>query len=87
MSAEVDYLYSDNIFQGDENQNWNWELDATAHYWGFAVIPEYANVASCEITRFWYSTDNQLKLTAHFDVRVTPPGALLGFKAIRAPSA
>lgn len=92
MSVEVDYFYADNIFQADEFAEWFWSMGqpVDGRFWSFAIVPEYANTAVCEVTRHWFSTDNDQNLTAHFDIRVDydshPGGVLLGFKAIRAPS-
>ena len=94
MSVEVDYFYSDDALQDSEFQEW-WfgPLGAAdGRYWSCAVVPEYANVAVLEVTRFWWSSDNthEFNITAHFVVRADydghPGGVNFGFKAIRAPS-
>jgi hypothetical protein len=88
MSVEVDYFHFDGIFQADEFVDWTWPLP-TGNYWSCAVIPDFANVGVLEITRFFWSTDNSLNLTANFTIRARelnrPGGVIFGFKAIRAP--
>lgn len=73
MSVEVDYLYYDNVWQDSEYQEWWWGVlgAADGRYWSCAVVPEYANVAGLEVTRFWWSSDNthEFNLTAHFVIR------------------
>jgi hypothetical protein len=91
MSVQVDYIYYDNVFQDHEVWEWSWGLaPQDGRYWSATIIPEYANVAVCQITSFWWSTDNNEFLTANFIVQVDyathPGGVNLGFKAIRAPS-
>jgi len=90
MSVEVDYKFHDHAFQDEEFQDWHWgPWAADARYWNFALIPEYGNVDVLEITRFWWSSDNEILPTAHFVIRAVAsgrPGAAFGFKAIRAPS-
>ena len=90
MSVEVDYFYADNIWQ-DAGSPWNWSWGPLGpqdgRFWSATVIPEYANVDALAITAFWWSTDNNLMISANFTINVTSPaGSLLGFKAIRAPS-
>jgi hypothetical protein len=92
MSVEVDYFYYDNAWQDEEFGDWTWPLPrADGRYWSCAIIPEYANVSVCEITRFFWSTDNSQNFTANFTIRVDyqshAGGVNFGFKAIRAPSA
>jgi hypothetical protein len=57
--------------------------------WGYSVMPAYANVGNCQVTRFWYTTDNSLNVTANFTVQAVYEqsglGVELSFKAIRSP--
>ena len=92
MSVEVDYIYYDNVFQGTEVVGWSWEFGAPTdgRFWSVAIVPELANVTTCEMIRFFWSTDNNQGLTANVTIRVDedgrPGGVVVGFKAIRAPS-
>ena len=94
MSVEVDYFYADQLYQAKGVQGWVWDLGlpAEGRYWSLAVVPELANVAMCQLLRFWWSTDNShaFHLTAFFDVQGdggSGSGILFGIKVIRAPSA
>lgn len=104
MSVEVDYFYSDEVFQANEVQGWVWPvgLPADGRYWGFAVVPELANLAVCQLLDYWWATDNseQFHMTAFFDVKgdrqhldsnlnpdyILPGDIVFGVKLIRAPS-
>jgi hypothetical protein len=100
MSVEVDYFYSDQVYQDNEIQGWVWpiNLPADGRYWGLAIVPELANLAVCQLLDYWWATDNsdQFHLTAFFDVKgdrqhldppyIIPGGILFGVKLIRAPS-
>ena len=90
MSVEVDYFYYDNVWQdAGAPVTWWWPMNqpVDGRYWSFAIVPEYANVAACNVVNTWLSTDNRMQLTANFTIVVNAPaGSLLGFKAIRAPS-
>lgn len=104
MGVQVDYFYNDEIYQADEVQSWVTSgLGPTdGRYWSLAVVPELANVAVCQLLRYWWVTDNseQFNLSVCFDVQADrqhldsnlnpdytiPGGILFGVKLIRAPS-
>jgi hypothetical protein len=73
VSVEVDYFYSDELFQANEVQGWFWPVGfpADGRYWSLAVVPELANLAVCQLLDYWWATDNsdQFHLTAFFDVK------------------
>jgi hypothetical protein len=91
MSVGVDVFSGDDLYQAKGIQGWVWSLNQPAdrHYWSLAVVPELANVAVCQLLRFWWSTDNthEFHLTAFFDVQAdggNGSGIAFGIKAIRA---
>jgi len=92
MSVEVDYFHAPQDLWQDAGEEWEWYWPlgqkVGGSFWGATVIPAYANVDKLEIKAFWWSTDNDMQLTANFIISVTSSsGAQLSFRAIRAPSA
>jgi hypothetical protein len=86
MSYEVDIDYQNNLFQAGEFQDWNWMIESSGRYWSLAVWPMYANLAVCQLTNFWWTTDNSLNATMHYSVRMlssgNQPGGVFGIRAI-----
>ena len=74
MSAEVDYFFSDELFQANEIQGWHWPVGfpADGRYWGLAVVPEQANLAVCQLIDHWFASDNshEFHMTIFFNVKV-----------------
>jgi hypothetical protein len=91
MDVSVDKFDGDDIYQAGAVQSWVWrDMVDNGHFWSFVVIPVTANVDSCEITRFWYSTDNDHRIFTNFTIRVAhggfPGNCVMNFKALRAPA-
>jgi hypothetical protein len=79
--SDLAHVFTD-VFQRPSTVEWTWPQAEGDHYWGFSFRPRQANEPRCEVLSHFTSTDNNLRHTEHFVVRVDS-GNIYRLSAIR----